>query len=190
MKKSKLKVDNKLIADPLDDSEIRQILGNPRIMKYSELKNYNKIEDILTNSIFDYIILLIEAQMNSGHWVCIVRKYNKVFYFDSYALYPAFPINWNSQQTNNELGQHKTYLLDLFNNSDLDIEYNKIVYQNEMSSNVNTCGRHCIVFILLCKYGLDLNTYYDFMQCMKKQLKMNYDQIVAYLIDSNEHYKS
>ena len=53
-----------------------------KIMKYSELKKYDNILDLLTFK-GDYRIILIENSFNVGHWVVLVRN-NALIFFDPY----------------------------------------------------------------------------------------------------------
>jgi hypothetical protein len=184
-KKEKLKVKKSILEDPLDDREIREILDNKaKIIKYSELKNYNDIMQLLPNK-KTMIILLYEWAYNTGHWTCICRDNNdNIIYYDSYGNIPDEPLNWNTEQINNELGQSQKYLSNLLNKTKYNVIYNPIQYQ-ELKGNLSTCGRHvCIWLLLMDNFNFSLNDYYKFMEHMKKSLNMNYDKLVSYLIDN------
>ena len=50
--------------------------GTSKVVKYGELDDkYTTFEQLLPN-IKDYAILLIESEVNSGHWVCVMRNDN------------------------------------------------------------------------------------------------------------------
>ena len=56
----------------LSDSDLKQLLGNDaKIMKYSQLSDVNSIEELLPNSAFDYVIILVELKDDVGHWECV-----------------------------------------------------------------------------------------------------------------------
>lgn len=182
MKINKDKI-NKIIVDPLDDSEIRDYLDPVKILKYSDLKNYKSIEELLPND-KSYIIILVEQSFNNGHWICISRFNNIIEYFDSYGLAPSQNLKWNDCELNKELGQGFKYLNYLFDNTKLNVIYNPIEYQGE-SSNINTCGRHCIFRILMMvANNMNLNKYYKFMKSIKDKYKKSYDEIVSYFIEN------
>ena len=67
--------------DPLGDDVIRKYLPNCRILKYSQFRDFNNIEDILPHD-KDYCIILYENQPNSGHWTAIMRFDDRIEYFD------------------------------------------------------------------------------------------------------------
>lgn len=183
-KKSKLKVDKEILSDPLDDSEIKQILNNDaKIIKYSELKNYDSIDDLLPNN-KSMIILLYQWGPSIGHWCCCCKHDDKILYFDSYGGKVDEPLSWNDMIKNNQLGQYNKFLSNLFNKSNYKIMYNPIQYQ-KLKGDLATCGRHCCVFLLLMKeFNMGLHQYYKFMEFMKSSLNMDYDHIVSYLIDN------
>lgn len=185
-KKPKLKVDKNILIDPLDDKELKEILNyEAPILKYSQLKNYSSIEQLLPND-KSMVIILYEWQYNMGHWTALCRFKNKIIYFDSYGNMPDEPLTWNSEDINNELGQNKKYLSNLLNKTKLKVVYNPIQYQN-LKGNMATCGRFCSLFLLLMKeYDMDLQQYFNFMNQMKKSLNIDYDNIVSYLIDNKD----
>jgi butyrate kinase len=63
---------NILLQTPLSNIEIMKELGpNCRIIEYSELKNYQNIEQLLRKH-KDYVIILIETTAHQiGHWVAL-----------------------------------------------------------------------------------------------------------------------
>jgi hypothetical protein len=168
--------------DPLGDDVIRKYLPNCKILKYSQFRNFNNIEDILPNE-KDYCIILYENQPNSGHWTAIMRFDDKIEYFDSYGNKPDLPLSWVSNETNNLLGQDKPYLSYLFNKTPLEVYFNDYPYQVS-KKDVNTCGRHCI-FRILCmlKIDYDLEQYCNFIKGLKWKSKENFDDIVSYMIN-------
>ena len=171
------------IKKPLDDSEIRSHLEPVKIIKYSDLKNYNNIEELLPED-NTFIILLVESSFNNGHWIAVLRYNNKIEYFDSYGLKPSENLKW-TKSVNKMLGQGKEYLNMLFDKTPLDVIYNPIEYQED-KENVNTCGRHCILRCIAMKgLNMSLEDYYKFMNDMKKKFKSNYDKVVSYVIENS-----
>ena len=63
----------KLVHKPLSDDDLRRVLGDDlKILKYSDLDNYNDLDELLPNPV-DYCIILYEERLNSGHWVCLCK---------------------------------------------------------------------------------------------------------------------
>jgi len=173
---------NKVIQVPLSDDIIHKYLPKAKIIKYAELAKYRTIEELLSNN-KAYVIILLEDSPNKGHWLALARYNNKIIFFDPYGGKIDSQLNWNSQQTQQALGQSQPLLSNLCNNTNMDVIYNPVDYQKE-SQDVNTCGRHVCFFIMnMLKYDRDLNQYYKMMQKLKKQTGMNYDQIVAAYIN-------
>lgn len=169
-----------IIEDPLGDDDIRFYFPNANIMKYSELKKFNSIDDILPND-KDFAFLLYEDSPNKGHWVCISRNNGQYEFFDSYGGGPDSPLKWNAQETNNMLGQGTKILSNLFNKTKDKVIYNPVKYQED-SQDVNTCGRHCVFRIKNIKDGKNLHQYYQLMKTLKDNSGKNYDEIVASFI--------
>jgi len=63
-------------AYSLSDLDIKKILGKTtRIIKYSELSKYTTLELLLPKH-KDYVVILIEAHLNEGHWIGLCRFKN------------------------------------------------------------------------------------------------------------------
>ena len=70
----------KTVQKALSDQDIRNILGHKsKIIKYSELSSYNPLSELLPELV-DYVVILYEDHLNSGHWVGLV-KYNNIYDF-------------------------------------------------------------------------------------------------------------
>lgn len=169
-------------ADAMSDSLIKKYLPNCKIIKYSQFKSISDLKQLLPRD-KDYIIILYETSYNSGHWCCLLRFNDCYEYFDSYGKYPSQPLEWNSNEVNNMLGQTDLFLNKLLDNSKLDTYYNDIEYQ-QLKNDINTCGRHCI-FRILCmlKKNYNLKQYYKFMKSLKNKSNEQYDSIVSYMIN-------
>jgi hypothetical protein len=167
--------------DALGDNIIRKYLPNARIIKYSQLKNFNNIEELLPNE-QSYCILLYESQPNSGHWTALMRIDDNIEYFDSYGNKPDFPLTW-SKDINEALGQSIPYLSNLLDKTSRDVYYNDFQYQKE-NKDVATCGRHCIFRILcLTRNFYDLKQYCNFLKGLKHKSSESFDDIVSYMIN-------
>ncbi len=191
--KTEKKLERILIASPLGDDDIRGFLPNAKIIKYSELKNYKNITDLLPKN-NSYAIILYENQPNSGHWTAIMR-YNKdgqdlIEFFDSLADdgKPDSELKWIDKKTNILLGQGKKILTELLKKTHIPVIYNKLKFQSEGNlkdgNHINTCGKHCVFRILnLLDKKMSLKDYINFMNDIKKDSKNTYDEIVVHLMD-------
>jgi len=186
------KKEKQIIKYALSDDEIKKYIPNTKIVKYSDLKKYNNIRDLLPSN-KSTALILYEHAPNIGHWTAIMRYLNKkgidtIEFFDSLADdgRPDSELKWLSNQENQLLGQNIPYLTNLLNISKIPVIYNKFKFQSEHNKkdgkNINTCGRHCVLRIkslLDCDY--DLQDYYKFMKSIKKDSDNTYDQIVSHL---------
>jgi hypothetical protein len=189
--KTEKKLERILIASPLGDDDIRKFLPNAKIIKYSELKNYNSIIDLLPKD-NTYAVILYENQKNSGHWVCIMRykknNHNIIEFFDSLADdgRPDSQLKWIDKKTNLLLGQGKPLLTELLQKIDIPVIYNKLKFQSEGNlkdgNQINTCGKHVVFRILnLLDKKMSLKDYIDFMNDIKIKSKNTYDEIVTHM---------
>ena len=160
---------------PLEDSDIYQLMGNhQKVLQYSALKNYESILDLLPN-VVDSCILLYELQQNVGHWVCVRRINNEIYYFDSYGGKPDTPLSW-SKNTNKLLGQGQPFLTELFKKSPIPVYINTVKYQNMNRPDITTCGLWCVAFI---KSELDLNLFKKWIDKLKKKYKLTNDELIT-----------
>ena len=166
-------------AYSLSDLDIKRILGRGcKIIKYSELSKYATLELLLPKH-KSYVVILIEAHLNEGHWVGLCRLKNTYLYFDSYGNKVDADLNWTTSRERIELNENVNYLTNLINISPFDCLYNNVRYQ-QMSQHINTCGLHVSHFLYRMKHlNMDLKKYYLFMKHMKDNTGDSYDDIVA-----------
>jgi hypothetical protein len=171
-----------IIADPLDDTELRRVLPNAKIIKYSELSKYQMLTQLLPEEI-DYVIILYEDSPNVGHWTCILR-YPKgpkgtLEFFCPYGLKPDGQLAWTSQSSRQLLGEGRKLLIPLLNCAVQDVIYNPVKYQ-QSAQGVNDCGRHCVFRIkCLLEKDMDLNDYFEYMKQLENELRLPADGIVS-----------
>lgn len=168
------------VMTPMSDSDIKEYVQAP-VIKYSELRNYPTLDDLLPN-VKDCVFLLYEDTPNSGHWTVVSKPQEGVAeYFDSYGGYVDNPLHWTPKRERIQLGEDKKLLSLLFNKSPDEIVYNKIKYQKD-EEGVNDCGRWCVLRALKMKAGLDLNQFHAFVEKKKNKMKAPYDVVVSKLI--------
>lgn len=156
-----------------------------RILTYPELIKYKNINDVLyPNGCF---ILLYMAKPNYGHWCCVIKHHDNIEFFNPYG--DGLPddelsnIPAHFRKISNQSYPHLTWLL---YNSGQPIEYNDNKFQKH-GSGIATCGRHCVVRVSM--KNLNLNEYAKFMKKIKRDLDIDYDDIVTLLTMNKKKIK-
>jgi hypothetical protein len=178
-----------IMDDPIDDKEMREYLGqDAKIIKYSELKGFRNIDELLPQAT-DFVVILYQTSENEGHWITLL-KYPERFgrytleYFDPYGKAVDEPLNWNTQTRNKKLGIAAPYLSQLMKSSSHKLLENKVVYQ-ATNPDIQTCGRHIIYRIIkLMQHGYKQKEYKEHLGLLKKRNpNKTYDEIVSSIVD-------
>jgi len=138
------------------------------IIKYSDLKNYSKIEELLPTDKSSRIIL-IEDKYNHGHWVCLLRYGDTIEYFNSYGK--KYDMDWGfvNRMMRVILGQNNNDMTRLMKQAQSDgykTIWNKVAYQR-LSPDIQTCGRFCVFRIEMMKIGYTLDEFHTLMEKLK-----------------------
>ena len=140
--------------------------GSTKILKYSQLANYRTIEELLPEDM-DYRIILIEQNVDSGHWCCILRYKKVIEWFDPYGIKPDGELSFISKMKNRMLGQDTHYLTNLFKEATTrgwTCIYNKKKLQ-QLKKGINTCGRWVLLRItMLTQMYYDLPDFLAFIE--------------------------
>lgn len=149
-----------------------------KILKYSQLANYHSLHELLPEQ-FDYKIILLENDYNSGHWVCIIRMKNIIELFNSYGIPIDSEFRYIPDWIERWLNQDTRYLSNLIKKSTgFDVISNKIRFQDK-SPEIATCGRWVIHRIEMGKMGYSLQEYIRFMQHAQEKYDIPYDELVV-----------
>jgi len=156
----------------LSDSDLKRLIPNVNIIKYNDLANYNNIDELLQGK--PTIILFELTENNNGHWISIFKNNNTIYFFDSYGI----KIEDQKKYMNKQFFRKINYLSKMLKDSPYKVDYNANKYQ-EMSDNISTCGRHCVVR-LKCQ---DLNDeeYKDIITDACNESGLNPDELVVEL---------
>jgi hypothetical protein len=166
---------------PMGNEDISQYFPNARYVKYSELKKYRSITDLLPKN-GSFFFLLYEHKPNTGHWVLLTRYDNKIEYFDSYGLEVSKPLTWNRPEMNKMLGQDRPYLNALLNDSPLPVIVNRKQFQSK-SNGSSTCGAWDVLRQLsIQKDGSSLSKFQDKIDELRKKTGLTNDELVSNLI--------
>ena len=130
------------------NTDFERFLDAPRIMRYSQLADYDSIQDLLPLE-KDYVIILYETKKNSGHWMCLIRNEKILTFFDSYGYYPDEELSFITRLQNKLLGQDKPYIRRLMKTGKgMTAMYSHTKYQSD-SPKVATCGRWVILAVFM-----------------------------------------
>jgi hypothetical protein len=159
------------ISKPLTDGDLERFTGvKPAdIIKYSDLKNYSKITDLLPEK-KDFKIILIEDKYNSGHWVCIMRNGNNIEYFNSYGAKPDYEWKFINRMIRTCLGEDTNEMTRLMEQAEQDgmkTSYNHHRFQ-KLANSVQTCGRWVIFRIETFKMGFNNDQFKELVDKLKK----------------------
>jgi hypothetical protein len=171
----------KVISEPMGDDNIRQYLPKARIIRYAQIFNYDRIQQLLTKA-RSYVVILVEHSVGEGHWQCLLRYGDTIEFFCSYGSYPDEAYEWNTPQQNMEVDAPTPYLSTLLKKAEGDgfnIIYNKVDYQTE-GNDITTCGAYVVFRILTFIHDdMNLGDFQKLMAHLKHTTHKSYDQIVA-----------
>ena len=174
------------IKEEITDGDLTRYFGKrdfKNILKYSDLANYNSMQQLLPRN-KSWKIILIENEHNSGHWTLLLRYNNTIEWFNSYGTFPSAELDFISPQQKAMLNQDIKHLNILLTQAlpKFHIIYNKRKLQ-ELKDGVNTCGKWIILRIIMMeKFNMDLNQFIQFIDKLKKQFKLSSDELVTLLI--------
>jgi hypothetical protein len=151
------------------------------IKLYPELNDIQDIMELLPSEVCVCFILLKTSEQ-SGHWTCLCRNNNAIYYFDSYGVAPDGELSRISPGVRYELNESQRSLTRLLKTipHGYTFSYNSKQLQQYVSG-VNTCGKWCAVFAKCVFEGQTLQEFQDYMTSMKKKYNMPFDGLVCKL---------
>jgi len=175
-----------IVEEPMGDDDIKKYFPNAKILKYSELKNYTDITQLLPKQ-KSFFFLLYERSPNVGHWVLVSRYKDNgidtIEFFCSYGSKIDAPLSWTPIGMRVQLGEDKPYLSMLLDKSPFRVIYNPVQYQSKKSK-VATCGAYDTLRAgELVKHNTTLDEFTEMLEDVKKATGLSYDEIVANLVD-------
>jgi hypothetical protein len=169
-----------IIEEPMDDGDIRSYFPNAKIIRYSSLAKMSDIEQLLPRD-KTYAFLLYEDSPGSGHWVVVLRYGTTIEFFCSYGSKIDGPLRWYNPKDNVMLGQNKPYLSLLLKKADKKFKaiHNAVPFQSSKHG-VATCGAWDVMRVnQLVNHNQDLHEFQSYMEDVKKETGLTYDEIVA-----------
>jgi len=169
----------------INDLDFKRFFGaenDYKVMKYSELANFQDINDLLSDK-NDYRIILTETKPNVGHWCALLKYGDTLEWFDPYGGKSGVPdgeLHFISLAMRSMLGQLRPLLSNLLKTKrpTQQVVYNKDKLQslNEM---VSTCGKWCICRVMMMKIGYNLPDFVDFVMRHSKETGKPTDILVC-----------
>jgi len=148
---------------------------------YPELNDTEDIMDILPTDVCVCFILLKTSEQ-SGHWTCLCRNGNSIYYFDSYGVAPDGELSRISPGVRYQLNETQRSLTRLLKTipHGFTFSYNSKQFQ-QYSANINTCGKWVEAFTKCTFKGLTLKQFQERMESLKDKYKVSYDELVCSL---------
>jgi len=112
---------------------------------YSQLGKYRSLEQLLGKE--GFAVILYEVSRNSGHWVCIVRQGESIYFQDSYGYPPDAPITRGMVPYDQKY--FPLYLTKLIQNDPRPFDYNKVDFQSKNNTTTGDCGRYATIRCML-----------------------------------------
>ena len=181
--RDEIEVMKKKLNYSLSDSDLKSILGEDlRIIKYADLDQFKSLNELLPHN-NSYLVILIESELNSGHWVCTSRRDDTFVLFDSYGCDLRTELDFISRAKNYILGNTKKELTDLIKNTEdsCEVVYNKERLQSK-NSGVASCGRWVCAYLSMFKLGYNLEEFLEFIYKKCKDTGLPPDIIACQLI--------
>lgn len=176
---------NKNISDDVSDGDIQKYFDfdvSNDIIKFSELRKYKSIEQLLPKN-KSFKIILLEAKPSVGHWMLILRYNKTIESFNSYGSQFDTELKYIPAEMNKKLHQDNYYDKLMKDASKrFKVIYSKKKFQAQ-GDQIQTCGRHTLLrLFMLLDFNMDLYHYIYFMKELKKEYGLTYDQLVSCLI--------
>ena len=178
---SEIKKYKKLLSYMFSEPDIARYFDiKGKILKFSELSKYNNIQELLPND-KDFKFILTETEPNTGHWCVLLNSKGKIIWYDSYAIIGDGELKFIPRLMNKLLHQTTHPIHRLFKQAKKDgfqTEYNTFKYQSE-SDDVCTCGRWCVLAVLLMNLNYSLKEMQEFVERWSYEKSMPFDILVV-----------
>lgn len=174
-----------LVETPLSPKEINKLSRkfgmNTKVVLYDQIINTRNIDDLLRKYPDGFVIFYPNFKQGnsiSGHYVCLFRKGDTIYFYDSYSDEPDQQKKDVPQR--NELYQENVNsLIGLLLNSRYKVDFNHFKHQ-KLRNNSSTCGRHSI--LRLFYNNLNTEQYHKELMRLCNKFKLNPDQLVSVIV--------
>ena len=161
----------------LSGEDIKELLGGVEIVRFSELGDYDSIEQLLPSNRCSVVIFIETESYTRGHWCSLSRDGDSYIWFDSYGMQEKQDYALIPRHTKKSL-KERNYLKELLQGKRL--IQNKFDYQ-KWSNKSMTCGRWVVMWLTCFGLGGDLKTFNKKINnCMKKGGFSSFDELAVY----------
>lgn len=174
-----------LVETPLSPSEVNQLSKkfgmNVKVVLYDQIINTKNIDDLFRKHPEGFVIFypnFKEGNKISGHYVCLFKKGNTLFFYDSYSDEPDSQKN-DVPQRNELYRENVNSLIGLLLKSPYNVDFNHFKHQ-KLNNNSSSCGRHSI--FRLFHNNLNTEQYHKELMRLCKKFKLNPDQLVSVVV--------
>jgi hypothetical protein len=136
---------------PLSDDDIKKALPGINIVSYPDLANLSEIPFDADGRL---ILLYLTESAHRGHWVCLFKRGNAIFFHDSYGVYPDAQLRWLSKARQKFVHESKPHLTRLLKQSGAKVYYSPYRLQST-DRDIATCGKHAIARLLNKNKSID-----------------------------------
>lgn len=174
----------------LSGLQLKKIVLGVKVIRYIDLKNYNSIDQIL--SPYGLIILYPSMDRNGinhdlGHWVCLYKKNNTIYYFDPYGT--KIDQNLIDFGTLNSFRQGERFMLSqLLLDSPYNVDFNNYQLQNgykKGSKEIDSCGYWCVARLRMMHLNND--QFFELFS-RKNNPGKNMDQFILDYVKNSGRY--
>jgi len=180
----------KIIDTGLTFEDIERYLPNANIVEQQAIAKMTNLNQLL-KGLHHSIIYTATNSLTDGHYQCCFTDSGNFYFFDSYAMNSSEMILKVQKNLNTTWNQNPYALRNLVANS----QYNNRAFTNQFKYQSNdprssTCGRYCLVVLLLHKifekenHPFNFDVFHQIMQHWQNKYKISYDEIVAYFIQT------
>lgn len=174
-----------VVETPLSPKEINQLSRkfgmNLKVVLYDEIINTKDINNLLKKNPDGLVIFYPnykDGNNISGHYVCMFRKGNTIYFYDSYSDEPDSQKK-DVPQRNELYRENVNSLIGLLLNSPYNIDFNHMTHQ-KLRNNSSTCGRHAI--FRLIHQNMNTEQYHKELMRLCKKFKLDPDQLVSVVV--------
>jgi len=163
----------------ISNSDIGKYLINPNIVKYRNISNMDGIDDLFNGGC--YVIILIENEENSGHWVtCLQYDDGTIEQFDSYGCKIDSEMNYISNEKKIQLGEESDELADLLYGQKVVVSKHRF---QKLDPDIDTCGKWSLLRIVMFVLGhMKIDEFTKWFKSLKKNEGCSNDELVCRLI--------
>jgi hypothetical protein len=127
--------------------------GKCVVISYEDLHNLETLDSILDP--YDAAVILYQTTELFGHWIALLRKGDRIEFYDSYGLKPDEELNLqNAYHKRIHEGKIVPHLSHLLRQDGYRVVYNSERLQENLED-VNSCGRYAALRVRLRNFGMN-----------------------------------